>query len=704
MNLLAINRCRYYLRVLTTADLCTVAGRKLKPGMWDGSTISHSSPFQWRSTKKPKRSDWDKWQTALSICFNITFQNRLSIQVPLGEWSPSQDGANRPVWRATPDYKWLLNDTPAGWVKHRRLTARSNRHRLASYETSSSPLEATLVQEIVHSAFPASIDHRLHSIDMVDVEDQPLPPAVSPATPTTWEQRARQHDPRATWALEVSTFPIDGGKELAQSLRNGSLRGISDGSFKDEHGTASFSLVGESSTMDGSHVTPGDPRDQSAYRSELSGIYAQVFSAYTLALQFGITDGSMTLGCDGESALYQCFLRPQDVTTSSKHFDMINAIRQLVRQCKFKIIPHHVKGHQDDNPDAILDDWALLNIEMDRRAKEHWASTAGISLGERIQLIYGEPTPIILSGYKVVSHLGACLREHIHGPPLEAYWTKRRTDRDTEIDWKPREAAQRSGSTTRSTWIAKHSTGFCAVQATLYKWNKQEAPLCPICKLEDEDIEHVLKCKNQSTQEHWTSKLAALKTWLTSTTSPAMTKTILSSLRHWLEFTTEPDYVPPDPTLRQAVEDQSRHGWYSFFMGFLSPCWQQYQFNYYQRKGSKKSSKRWTAALIAHLWNTAWDFWKFRNEIVHNNTEGRYAQELSNRIDRLLSLTPDSFPRTKRTLFRKFTKKQLLAKHIACREAWVRTLEAFEGKLSPQESSLARQRRFMTRWMQSMTI
>jgi hypothetical protein len=104
---------------------------------------------------------------------------------------------------------------------------------------------------------------------------------------------------------------------VAQSLRQGILRGISDGSFKDEHGTASFSLVGETSTMDGSHVTPGDPRDQSAYRSELSGIYAQVFSAYTLALQFGITEGSMTLGCDGESALYQCFLRPQDVTTST---------------------------------------------------------------------------------------------------------------------------------------------------------------------------------------------------------------------------------------------------------------------------------------------------------------------------------------------------------------------------------------------------
>jgi hypothetical protein len=29
--------------------------------------------------------------------------------------------------------------------------------------------------------------------------------------------------------------------------------------------------------------------------------------------------------------------------------------------------------HQDDDPDAFLDRWATLNIEMDEDAKVHWA-------------------------------------------------------------------------------------------------------------------------------------------------------------------------------------------------------------------------------------------------------------------------------------------------------------------------------------------
>jgi hypothetical protein len=40
-----------------------------------------------------------------------------------------------------------------------------------------------------------------------------------------------------------------------------------------------------------------------------------------------------------------------------------------------KWIPRHVPGHQDDDPTIFLHRWAILNIEMDDRAKKHWADT-----------------------------------------------------------------------------------------------------------------------------------------------------------------------------------------------------------------------------------------------------------------------------------------------------------------------------------------
>jgi hypothetical protein len=37
----------------------------------------------------------------------------------------------------------------------------------------------------------------------------------------------------------------------------------------------------------------------------------------------------------------------------------------MIQQFPVKWIPHHVLRYQDDDPDAFLDRWATLNIEMD---------------------------------------------------------------------------------------------------------------------------------------------------------------------------------------------------------------------------------------------------------------------------------------------------------------------------------------------------
>lgn len=699
----AINRCRIYLQVLTTADICTVNGGKLLPGMWDGIRVRRNSPFKWRPTKRPKNADWHYWQQALTKCFRIRHINRNNVAMQLGEWIPRPTGNSRlyPAWSITPDYKWLLYVLDSKWVKHKRTKSRANRYRVATYTRQQQAMTQKDIDSICQSVVPVSVEIGDNGIDVLEVSRDRVPVSTPPPTPPNWEARTQNLDPQATWAVEVSKFPSDGGRELAEELKQGTLRGISDGSFKDEHGTASFRLVGgDTTSMYGDHTTPGHPQDQSAFRSELSGIYGQVLLTYTLAQQFKVTHGKVTVGCDGESALYQCFLKSQDLNASERHYDLVNAIRSLIRKCPFDIVPHHVKGHQDDDPNAELDEWARLNIEMDQRAKEHWERTHNTPLHDRIQLIFGEPTPIFLSGYKLVSHLAANIREHIHGPPLEEKWSKEQlTDPDFPVDWKPRTIAMRAGSTTRATWIAKHSIGVCGVQATLHKWGKQESPLCPLCQSEPETASHVLQCMHTGMQTHWTVLLEELATWLAKTTHNSMKTTILAAVRTWLGHATDA-LNPADRILREAIQEQSRHGWYSFFMGFLSPRWQESQQQYYRRKGSKHSSKRWTAALISRLWNTAWDMWKARSKLVHDNDEGRYAKDLNTRIDRLLTLSPRDFPRSKRRLFTKYnSKQQLLKKPIAQREAWVLTLEAFEGQLSDTEHQLARQRRLMSRWM-----
>jgi hypothetical protein len=84
----------------------------------------------------------------------------------------------------------------------------------------------------------------------------------------------------------------------------------------------------------------------------------------------------------------------------------------------------HVKGHQDDIRDAILDRWALLNIEMDSLTKLHWLEKSG----QRQPLnstITGEYWPVFIRGRKLHSNLRNTLYEEIYREKMAVRWDKK---------------------------------------------------------------------------------------------------------------------------------------------------------------------------------------------------------------------------------------------------------------------------------------
>jgi hypothetical protein len=94
----------------------------------------------------------------------------------------------------------------------------------------------------------------------------------------------------------------------------------------------------------------------------------------------------------GVSALpyWRGFDRAQNPSISAQHFDAILAIRNIRARRPIRWKHRHVKGHQDDNPSARLDKWALLNIDMDLAAKAHWHRHAKHQ-HRPVWKIYGEP-------------------------------------------------------------------------------------------------------------------------------------------------------------------------------------------------------------------------------------------------------------------------------------------------------------------------
>jgi hypothetical protein len=114
---------------------------------------------------------------------------------------------------------------------------------------------------------------------------------------------------------------------IAQSICHGTCAGITDGSFKEKHGTAAWKILDFASpenVLEGQVITPGHPYQQDAYRSELSGLYALVVAINALSDYFQVKEGMVTLSCDNLSATRMASYNAFGTNPSScAHFDLV---------------------------------------------------------------------------------------------------------------------------------------------------------------------------------------------------------------------------------------------------------------------------------------------------------------------------------------------------------------------------------------------
>jgi hypothetical protein len=139
---------------------------------------------------------------------------------------------------------------------------------------------------------------------------------TTPAHSTCLTHRLQSTTPNCQWALE-RLMMRDNGLAVTSAIRDRTAVAVSDGSFKDQHGTAALvlcdptkALPSSTSRIIGCHVTPGNLSDQSPYRSELSGIYGILCVMEEICKLYDITSGKITIGCDNEKCLWMSIDKP----------------------------------------------------------------------------------------------------------------------------------------------------------------------------------------------------------------------------------------------------------------------------------------------------------------------------------------------------------------------------------------------------------
>ena len=317
-----------------------------------------------------------------------------------------------------------------------------------------------------------------------------------------------------------------------------------------------------------------------------------------------------------------------------QQFDLIAAIREWKHRSPVKWRTRHILGHQDDNPCNVLDRWATLNCEMDTRAKEHHHYHRHRQHTNQ-QGISGEPWRLLVDGTKVCRNFKSTVIDHIRGTRAQKYWDKRKRFKEgssADVDWQATADAMKSMPRARQHWMTKQASGFCATGKMMQRRGEWKTAKCLRCEEEMEDSEHVLRCSGAGAKEQWQEGIKSLRKWTAEQgTACDISAAISDGLQAWYNNET-PDLDGYSTEIQEVMKLQSKIGWQALLEGCPVKGWAEAQADAFPSFGSKKSGRRWVAALVKKLAETAWQMWDHRNAVNTKNETATASLELNNRI------------------------------------------------------------------------
>ena len=533
-------------------------------------------------------------------------------------------------------------------------------------------------------------------------------------SPRGLSSRLTEGSPACTWATWEHSLIQGNGSLISQAINSGTAIAVSDGSFREGVGTSAFVLEGPNShgRIVTTNVVPGESEDQSAYRSELAGLYGIISTVEQICLEHSITQGSITIGCDGAEALRRAAAISQPVHPRDSDGDLIHAIRTKTRS--LPIIVHHrwIKGHQDTFPGQHLDRWATLNIEMDLAAKRRLRKELQLPSPVKQILIEGEPSKIFLGGKKVTKDLAKRLFMHCEGAKLSTYWASRRLGplAQHHIDWQSCGRASKLLSIGARVGKTKRVSGFIPVGKCMLRWKFWDNDRCPRCG-NPEDARHVLQCSQS--QDAWTTVWSNLTQWFNKNPSfDEVLPAIQAHMEAWQCKRTltalAQDLPSYSPLLLAALTRQNQIGWYQFLDGFVAKEWESMQRAYYTETESRRSPSLWVAGLIRCLWESSRLLWKHRNDTLHADAPNisRHLERTLNDLVRLhFRQGPGDLPlKIYRHLFRG-TVSNILSQSTYHKQQWLDNVVKAKEKLlrsqglQGEASTLSSERKCLRDWL-----
>ncbi len=303
---------------------------------------------------------------------------------------------------------------------------------------------------------------------------------------------------------------------------------------KDTFGTTAWTIgdLDNIGLISGQAVCPGAAEDMDSYWSELAGIYCIMVVFQKLCFFHDFQEGTIELGCDGLSTLDSVFEKGVQLLQDIPSYDLVAAILRFRRSSCLSWRYRHVKGHQDEGS-GVLDSWAMGNILMDSRTKQHLLHAMS---SPRHFLIQGEPWQIWLGNKKLTSKIQSHIYSLVQDEDGAQYWMAK-LDSSSQtvnlVDWKAIGLAMKGIKRGRRVFVTKHVVGMCGVGKFMKRWRQWDTDQCPRCG-DSEDAQHVWICKAASANDIWSKAIDSIELTLCKLNmEPTLQHTRLLYLKGW---------------------------------------------------------------------------------------------------------------------------------------------------------------------------
>jgi ribonuclease HI len=618
-DLLAINKCRLYLKIFFLSDMATGDGISILQDALNGTPYETANQFSWPCQGKPSNRDWSIWRANCSTHLLIRHSR---LKYPLGSWT---DKPTNKSWLYDPNGNRLYKPNGQLWQYFTYVPSKTRRLAF-EYSGETNDLPPSVLRATVHKQRTKYVCTGFG------------PQATTPSCQHGSLQETIQALPeQIKWSI-LNHQASDEGEHIAAALINNTAIAVSDGSFKDNKGTSGWIVEGDTQAgrIIGWNMVPGFLDDHSSYRSELTGILAILTLIKELCTIHDITTGGLTIGCDSESAVEKITDGTIELFKDAD-FDLVFTILNSLKSLPVKVQFRHIKGHQDKHKqEDELDRWEILNIEADKLAKQ--AMNYFASMPPHFAIL-NEPWAVWANGTKLVKNFQEKLYQTVHVPTAEHYWIYKGKVNPTQlsnINWTAIQKAMKTAPFNRRKFIVKHTSGMCGVGKFTKIWKETETDNCPRCG-DYEDATHVWVCQNNDATLQWNKSLADLHKWMmTVKTDPDIAMAIIEHLDCWRNdiptINRYPNYI------EQVLQAQLHIGWQQFLEGFTHKNWVEIQTTYYRSIKCMRSSKKWISQLLLKLWGVAWDLWEHRNQVLHQHNSSSSpaeVQALNTRISTL---------------------------------------------------------------------